>query len=171
MTHRIISGLLITLALACRGQPQATSSQAKTPQPPAQSTITVSDSLNALFLKLPIVQGSLGERPSDFTGDRTVLQAISSFGDSAVARLVDCLDRTTPTRVTYQGRPIPLGLLCYVVLDYTAYYEAYDERPQHDPNRYAPWPGNVDMSATPEQLRTAKRAWQDVVKRKVYNLT
>jgi hypothetical protein len=133
------------------------------------SGAAISESLNILLAKLPTVSGELND-PHEFTGDMTVLRSITDLGDSAVARLVDCLDRTTPSAVTYKGRQVSVGLLCYVVLDRTAYYEAYDERPD-DSHRYDAWPGSVTYSATPEQLRQAKRAWKDVVRRRVYHLT
>lgn len=132
--------------------------------------LSTTDSLNALFARLPLVPGVLGERIADFVGDRSIFEAISAFGDSAVPRLVNCLDRTDATHVTLHDRPVSLGELCVVVLDLTAYYEAFDERPLNDPQRYDPWAGDVSLPATPQQLRVAKAAWLIVLKHHGFHL-
>ncbi len=98
----------------------------------------------------------------EFIGDEQTLNAFGAFADSAVVRLVDCLDAGESTQVRVRGRQALLGVLCYTALRRVAYVE----RP---PGRQ-PWDGVVPADATIEQLRRAKVAWQEVVKKKLYHL-
>ena len=125
------------------------------------------DSLMAL---LPSVQGAVA--PADptvgsFQGDRAVLDAMVSRGDSAVVRLVDCLDRRDTSEVALGQHQLTMGELCYVVLNAVAYYEATGP----DGALTADWPGHVALPASAAQLAAAKRAWLMVVKRRSYMLS
>jgi hypothetical protein len=99
----------------------------------------------------------------EFVGDAGPLNAFGDFADSAVTRLVDCIDADSPAQVTVRGRRVVLGVLCYAALSRVAYVE----RP---PDERRPWPGTLGSDATMDQLRRAKRAWQAVVKRRLYHL-
>lgn len=103
----------------------------------------------------------------DFSGDRSLLIAFEQFGDSAVAALVDCLDRLDTTQAVVSGRPVSLGYMCYAALERVAYYEWHQYQ---DVVENPTWPGMLDATATAEELRAAKAAWTQVVERKQYFL-
>jgi hypothetical protein len=119
--------------------------------------------------KLSSLAGSFEVRPATgvvrFRGETALFVAIADFKDEAVRRLVECLDASQPARATFRGAPVPLGAMCYEALRMTAYHEATDERGDVVPG----WPGSI-RSPTLDQLRRAKAAWQDAVRRNAYTL-
>lgn len=64
--------------------------------------------------------------PYVFTGDRDIIYAFSTFEDSAVVRVVECLDDLEPAAATLDGDPVPMGVMCLEVLRCTASSEATD---------------------------------------------
>ena len=104
--------------------------------------------------------------PWEFTGDAQVLRAFDEYGDSAVVRLVECLDRSEPARATAKGKPVPVGVMCYWALRRLAYFEWHE-----DPAYADGWPGEIEPTASLEALRAAKQAWAAVVREKRYRLT
>lgn len=130
--------------------------------------VAVPDSLDRLIGVLRKLPGSFQRirpgGPHAFTGDREIILAISAFEDSAVVRLVDCLDDLEPATATLNGERVPMGVMCAEALRFTASYEATDEDGDID----ATWPGYFNLPASPEELRAAKRAWQEVVREKRY---
>ncbi|HEX7041204.1 MAG TPA: hypothetical protein VF202_13890 [Trueperaceae bacterium] len=146
----------------------AETASAATPISGATATPEPADSLGKLIEKLGQLPGSFERTGRSgayaFTGDRNVIHAIVLFEDAAVPRLVDCLDNTEPAAATLNGEPVPVGVMCYEALRFTASYEATDEQGDLDPT----WPGYIGPDATAEDLRAAKGAWEEVVRRKAY---
>jgi len=99
----------------------------------------------------------------EFNGDQRLLEAIATHGDSAVAQLVGCLDIVAPSRVSLEGRPVPIGVVCYQALRHFAYYE-WDCGSDTSPLLCA---GFVEPTASPAVLRRAKEAWQEALARKI----
>lgn len=133
------------------------------PRPEAQ------DSLGRLIERLRFMKGEfvrLTSQQWEFVGDKELFRQIAGFGDSAVARLVQCLDKTDHAAATAAGRPVLLGVMCHEALDHTAYYEWYE----YQTEKYAPWAGNITPDAGPDELRAAKIAWQEVVEKNRYIL-
>jgi hypothetical protein len=82
-----------------------------------------------------------------------------------ISTLVGSLDDMSPTNVMYRGNAVPLGVMCYEALHTICYYEASDK----DGNITA-WEGTVLPGATEADLKTAKRAWEKILKKKAYNM-
>lgn len=125
-----------------------------------------SDSLRSLTAKLGQLPGtySIGAHGEwVFSGDRKLFEAIAQFGDSAVVQLVNCLDDTTASTATVEGRRVPLGVVCHEALIYTAYAE-----PQGSES--GDWPGTVMPTTASESLQAAKSAWLLVVQQHSYRL-
>jgi hypothetical protein len=75
--------------------------------------------------------------------------------DSALVRLVACLDRSEPATATVEESPVPLGVICYEALRYGVRPTGFEDGED--------WPGFIAPTATSEGLAAARRAWQDVV--------
>ncbi len=125
------------------------------------------DTIAALIERLRSTPGRfvlvLANRQYELEGKDSLLPPFAAFGDSAVVRLVACLDRDDPTRVTVEGRPVLLGALCHLALTYVAYAEP-------EGSESGDWPGDVFPTASAEQLRAAKAAWEQVVRTRAYRL-
>jgi hypothetical protein len=129
--------------------------------------------LAALVSKLATLSGTFEKGPLrswEFDDGTDIFDAISSHGDSAVAVLVDCLDDTARAVATADhGLPVRVGYMCYEALRRTAYYE-WDPQ-DYERARYRRWPGVLEPSAGPKDLRAAKAAWKLVVSRRAYSLS
>lgn len=97
----------------------------------------------------------------EFHGDTAIFSAIATYGDSGLARLVEALDDTTPSRATANGRPVPAGVMYNQALKRMAYYE-WDCG--SDPAQLL-CAGFIRPNATNQQLRAAKRAWREAFAR------
>lgn len=84
--------------------------------------------------------------------------------ETALRELIDCLDDTTPSRSTYAGKAVPVGVICYEAISVLAYHEPVDADGDIAPH----WPGDVPPTATVEELQAAERAWRRVLKDKTY---
>jgi len=128
------------------------------------------DTLDRLIERLKTVGGTFtragAEHDFRFDGSLEVVRALSAFGDSAVARLVECMDREEPTTTTLQGRPVPLGAMCFDALRRIAYYEATDAEGDVD----ADWPGYITVAADREARLRAQAAWKVVVENGWYRI-
>jgi len=80
--------------------------------------------------------------------------------------LANCIDDSTPSRSTLNGKHLSLGVICYQALSQTAYYEPTDST--GDIKEF--WPGHILPTANAQEMRAAKRAWLDVVSAKSYIL-
>lgn len=141
-------------------------SQARPSDPRSTSLQPIGDSLGVLTGKLSQLLGSYSIGAHGqwvFSGDRTLFGAIAEHKDSAVTRLVDCLDDTTASLATVEGRRVPMGVLCYEALLFAAYAEP-------EGIDTGEWPGTVMPTATTQNLRDAKSAWLEVVRRRGYRL-
>lgn len=78
--------------------------------------------------------------------------------------LVACIDDESPTQTRLNGKPVMLGILCYQALTQIAYYEPTE--PGGDISKS--WPGHISPIATVNDLRAAKRAWQQVLENKAF---
>lgn len=179
MMIRLTAMILLTSSLVCRdtaksatsGQATDTAGAVVGPDTVASSFTsrvaqTPKDSLGSLLKRLSAVRGEYRRVPPhdawEFHGDKTLFLAIAQFGDSAVARLADCLDRETPSSTLLGKRRVPLGVICYEALRHTAYVE----KPSDD----EPWVGDVSPTATVSQLKRAKAAWVRAIREHEYNL-
>lgn len=78
--------------------------------------------------------------------------------------LVACIDDESPTQTRLNGKPVMLGILCYQALTQIVYYEPTE--PGGDISKS--WPGHISPIATVNELRAAKRAWQQVLENKAF---
>ena len=83
-----------------------------------------------------------------------------------VSMLVRCLDDLSPSASMLDGRPVAVGVVCYEGLGQTAYFEP--TAPNGDIAES--WPGHVSPRATAEELRVARRAWEEVVRERAFIL-
>jgi hypothetical protein len=58
----------------------------------------------------------------------SIFAAIREFRDSAVVRLVDCLEDGRLSTTHADGRLVPVGAMCYQALRHVAYYESYEAK-------------------------------------------
>ncbi len=85
--------------------------------------------------------------------------------DVALEELVECLDDTTPSRSTYAGTAVAVGVICHEAITVLAYHEpvaADGDIAQH-------WAGDVMPTATPDALKAAKHAWRQVLENMTYH--
>ena len=80
--------------------------------------------------------------------------------------LVECMDDVSPSGSTLNRGRLPRGLMCYLFMIHLIYYEPGNEKGEID----FTWPGFILPDATPEQLRGAKKAWQEVVSQRRYTI-
>ena len=162
-------GLSTMLAFAaCRQAPESGAGAAGTAQTASAPLVSATDSMGSLIHRLRTATGTFqreGDGAYRLSGDRGLLEAMRAFGDSAVSRLVACLDDTTTATATLDDRPVTLGVMCNEALRAVAYYEATDQS-----GGLTSWPGSVDARASVDQLVRAKQAWQQVVRRRAYVL-
>jgi len=129
-----------------------------------------SDSLQAMIERLAELEGSFDTGdvtgPLQFAGDRSFLRAFAQFGDSAVFRLVECMDRYEPAKATFNGKPVALGVMCYTALQSVAYYEHTDEHG----DLTGEWAGYIDATASREEMLRAQNAWRKVIADSAYVL-
>ena len=85
---------------------------------------------------------------------------IIALGDAAIRPLVRCIGDTTPTLTKLNKRAVPLGVVCFEVLNRMIYHEESTATGDMDPA----WAGDITPEATPDELRRAQRAWEKVVK-------
>lgn len=134
--------------------------------PASRTASAKSVTLSALLDSLRRVPGEFSLSPASmwrFSGDPSVFVALFDYGDSAVARLVDCMDRSDPVIATLNGKPVVLGIMCATALQRIASASEHEDASDK-------WTGVIEPSATPVQLKAAKKAWQEVVARKAYRL-
>ena len=84
----------------------------------------------------------------------------------AVNLLVNCIDNITLTNSTLRGKRLAMGVICYEALSQTAYYEHTTQ----EGDIAKKWSGHILPTATPDELKEAKRAWKKVVDSKSYIL-
>jgi hypothetical protein len=93
-----------------------------------------------------------------------LLRSMEPFADSAVVRMVDCLDASTPSLTTVDGRAALTGVLCYEALRRSAVPIGYEDDPDFT------WKGYLKPTATSADLQEAKKEWQRVVESGKYRL-
>ena len=133
---------------------------------PPRVAVAVRDSLDHLIAALATLRGEFRHAPPyggwEFRGNQRLFAALAQFGDSAVQKLVACLDDTTKSNVSVEGRPVLLGAVCYEALHHVAYVET--------PASELPWVGDISPTATPDALRRGKGAWMEAVRTHSYIL-
>lgn len=84
--------------------------------------------------------------------------------EPALKVLVGCLDKLELSNSVVQDRKVVVGIICYEALSQTVYYEPSTP----DGDVAMNWPGHISPTATPDELREAKRAWERVIATKAY---
>lgn len=126
----------------------------------------MSDSLSTLIKALKAVGGEYTHPQYEplawvFSEEQApVFERIASFGDAAIAPLVQCIGDSTATLSRIQGRFVPLGVLCDEILNRMIYHEEPSATGDIDPD----WAGNITPEATPLDLRRGQQAWQRVIR-------
>ena len=121
-------------------------------------------SLDELMSLLKTIKGNFYEPGiRGFSGDIRLFEAISKYGHSAVERLVGCMDKMEPVVATiFWEKPLLLGMMCHIAVDYVAYYE---------PEPGEEWEGTVrSLYPSPDEMIAAQKAWQKLVEKKLYIL-
>jgi len=98
-----------------------------------------------------------------FSADPSSFAALFDYGDSAVVRLVDCLNSREPATATLDGHRVTLGVMCGYALQLMASATEYEDDPRG-------WAGVILPRATPAQLDAAKKAWQEILRRHAYSI-
>ena len=105
-----------------------------------------------------------------FSGDQSLFIRLGNIIDKqpsvahrVISTLVGSLDDMTPTKVNYHGKAVPLGVMCYEALHSICYYEASDKN-----GNITALDGTVLPGASKTDLKTAKRAWKRILKRRAY---
>lgn len=80
--------------------------------------------------------------------------------------LVACIDDEFPTETQLNGKSVMLGILCYQALTQIVYHEPTSGR--LDGDIATNWPGYITPMATIDELRSAKKAWQQVFNNKTF---
>ena len=165
----IVSILVLAIMSACAQEPQTQDALGESVAAAAPSTIA-QDTLGRLIQRLKTVGGTFTRTGSEhdyrYDGSLEVVRALASFGDSAVARLVQCMDREDTTSTTLEGKAVPLGAMCFDALRRIAYYEATDSEGDID----ADWPGYITVAASRAERLRAKDAWEEVVANRSYRI-
>src|SRR5262249_30537601 len=83
---------------------------------------------SALMMALKNFQGEYERMPNGegyVFNRKQELEAIVSSGafDQTIQALVACLDKVTPSKVTLEGKRLPVGVVCYEGLALLIYYE------------------------------------------------
>ena len=125
------------------------------------------DPLALLVDSLAKIPGEFESNPVgtfSFRGDETLFNAFYQYADSAVVALVECLGNSSPARATYEGRPVPIGYMCYSALIRMAYPTAFEDSP-------GDWPGVLlNPAPSADELRAAQRAWEEVIAQDAYRI-
>ncbi len=74
----------------------------------------------------------------------------------AVAALIECLDDNSPSASVVDGKPVPVGIICYEALTQLVYYEPTE--PSGDVA--SDWLGFISPKASEQEMRDAKAAWK-----------
>jgi hypothetical protein len=128
------------------------------PPAPAMQLSSLVDSLR----RLP---GKFTQSPARvwlFSGDDAVFNTLFDRGDSAVIALVDCIDRTDLAMATLAGKRVAFGVMCATALQRIASATEYEDA--------GDWAGVILPTATPLELKEAKKAWQKVVAKRTYQM-
>jgi hypothetical protein len=159
---------ILVLGLAgCSAPPNPQSRQARAKTPSTDHT----SRFDVMVRQLAALEGQF--TPDwEFSGNTTLFRTIGalsdsgSIADSAVTRLADCIAQTEPAHVTYRGKPVALGVVCYAALHHIAYHEETDSTGAITPY----WRGDLrSPDATPQQLGVARAAWLEVIQQKSYH--
>jgi hypothetical protein len=132
----------------------------------AAQAATQSARLTAVMGGLKTLTGEFTQTPQggwEFQGDTSLFVNLRYAGDSAVARLVECLDRTERATATVNAEAVSLGALCSHALDRLAYPTSLGEGAES-------WPGHAPPTAHRAELSAAKEAWQGVLSTGRYKL-
>jgi hypothetical protein len=130
-------------------------------------TLGMADTVDLLVADLARARVSFWEtRPGVWSYNDTSLLAaeLRRFDHVAVRRLIDCLGDARPsaTRLS-DGRAVPVGAVCAGVLSWVA-------RRRTAESEDAPWAGEYNPVATPEELKAARAAWEEVYRTRTYVL-
>jgi hypothetical protein len=144
-------------------------SVATTGSPPRAAVVTAAPSpsvpLSSLVDSLRRLPGEFTRSPARvwlFSGDDAVFNTLFDRGDSAVVALVDCIDRSDLGVATLAGKRVAFGVLCATALQRIASATEYEDA--------GDWAGVILPTATPLQLKEAKKEWKKVVAKRAYQM-
>jgi hypothetical protein len=160
---------VVIIGANCRQVPERAASGRDTTMVTSNRMSSDTGQLAALIDSLARIPGSFTSWDAgrwEFTGSSGVLSSFDQFSDRAVIALVDCLDRSQPSQATARGRTVPHGVMCYWALRRLAYVEN-----EGDPESRDTWPGQLEPTASAQQLAAAKEAWLRAVRDHRYHLT
>ena len=78
--------------------------------------------------------------------------------------LVDCMSDTTPSKLLLEGKPVPLGQVCYETLTMLIYFEPDAE----SKNKTKLWRGYISAKANDKEREEAQKEWRKVVQQHLY---
>jgi hypothetical protein len=152
--------LLVALVLTCWGCSNTPSGTREASQQPAPAQ----DMRSGLSRLRGVYEWNDDVRAYVFSDKPAIAEIVGEASDATIDQLVECLDDQAPSATTLKGQPVPTGVLCREALGQIVYYEA--TAPNGD--IAAKWPGNIEPTATGADLQAAKRAWREVVAKKLY---
>ena len=79
--------------------------------------------------------------------------------------LVDCMSDTTPSKLLLEGKPVPLGQVCYEALTMLIYFEPDTESKSSN----KPWRGYISAKAKDKEREAAQTEWRKVVQQHLYS--
>jgi hypothetical protein len=130
------------------------------------AALGMADSLERVIARIPGAEVEFWEAGGrwSFTDTPHLRSAFTRFDHLAVRRLIDCADDPRPSATRLYGeRPVPVGALCLGYLDWLTYREMGERED-------GPWAGEPNPHATPEQLKAARAAWEEVYRTRAYRL-
>lgn len=129
---------------------------------PPSSSSSVAELIDSLRLISGVFTRG-GSRAWEFSGDHALFSRLAQLGDSSVIALVECLDDARPAKATVEGRQVSVGVMCYAALQRMAYSMEHEDAD-------LTWPGAVEPTASTEQLKAAKAAWKEVLRKGAYRI-
>jgi hypothetical protein len=148
----------VSTGWGCSNAPSPTSEAPKEQAAPVQDMRSQLSRLSGMYEWNDDVRGYV------FSDKPAIAEIVGEGSDATIDQLVECLDDLAPSVTTLKGQQVPTGVLCREALGQIVYYEA--TTPNGD--IAAKWPGNVEPTATGADLQAAKRAWREVVAKKLY---
>jgi len=154
LRHLVAGWCLVvtTAAVGCRTSPQAPAA------PRDELTQSLADVRGTFQWREDLGRYRYSEKPrlEQIVGSRP--------REATVSRLVDCLDDTSPSQSTLNGKPVATGIICHEALTQMVYHEPTGA----DGDVANTWPGNISPTATAADLRAAKQAWKKVVESRTF---
>ncbi len=156
------TGVLVAAVSTCLWG--CSNAPSRTREAPQEQAAPASDMRSQLSRLGGVYEWNDDVRGYVFSDKLAIAEIVREGSDATIDHLVECLDDLAPSATTLKGQPVPTGVLCREALGQIIYYEA--TAPNGD--IAAKWPGNIEPTATGADLQAAKRAWREVVAKKLY---